>query len=180
MVEQWCDVPGYEGIYRVGSFGNVTRAARINHVGTASVSRVSVDSFKAQLKETLLKPILNERGYMWVGLHKNKIQKTHMIHKIVARAFIPNPDGKQFVNHINGIKTDNRAENLEWCTTSENMKHAFRTGLAKPTNRKISEETARTIKHLQYTKGDTEIAKMMGVTRSLCKNIRIGTAWAHV
>lgn len=73
-----------------------------------------------------IKPNLLKVGYFRVVLCKNNKPKSKLIHRIVAETFIPNPNNKSEVNHINGIKTDNRVENLEWATRSENEKHAYR------------------------------------------------------
>ena len=68
-------------------------------------------------------------NYLSVGLIKNRKQKSLLVHRLVAEAFIPNPENKPYVNHINGRKDDDRVENLEWCTASENATHAIKTGL---------------------------------------------------
>jgi hypothetical protein len=73
-----------------------------------------------------LQPRIKENGYPYVILRKDGLNYTKTIHRIVAESFIPNPDNKQTVNHKNGNKTDNRVENLEWATQSENIKHAYR------------------------------------------------------
>lgn len=73
------------------------------------------------------------RGYLNVGItNDDGVRKFLRVHRIIAQCFIDNPEGKPEVNHINGNKSDNRAENLEWVTISENRQHAFRTGLQKP------------------------------------------------
>ena len=71
-------------------------------------------------------------GYLKVNLYKDGIGSSKRVHRLVAEAFIPNPDNKPDVNHKNGNKHDNRVDNLEWVTKSENMKHAYQTGLVKP------------------------------------------------
>lgn len=69
------------------------------------------------------------RGYYAISLQKNKKKKNYLVSRLVAIAFIPNPENKATINHINGIKTDNRVENLEWVTYRENNIHALKTGL---------------------------------------------------
>jgi len=103
--EAWKDIAGYEGIYEISSLGNVKRTG----------------------KNKILKGRITRFGYLRVSLCNKSYPKDYCIHKLVGSAFIPNPENKPQVNHINGIKTENRLENLEWVTNSENMLHSYRT-----------------------------------------------------
>ena len=77
---------------------------------------------------------LSNRGYYHVLLTENGIEKNHLIHRLVATAFIPNPDNKPQVNHKDGNKLNNNLDNLEWCTNRENAKHSYENGLTKHEN----------------------------------------------
>lgn len=84
-----------------------------------------------------LKPNKNsQNGYYYLGLSRNGISKSEYLHRIIAKAWIPNHNNYKYVNHINGIRTDNRVENLEWCTKSHDLQHAYSIlGRAPPRNR---------------------------------------------
>ena len=78
------------------------------------------------------KPLRDRKGYLVVDLYENGERKTSRVHRLVAEEFVPNPHNKPYVNHIDGNKHNNAASNLEWVTGEENSKHAWKTGLAKP------------------------------------------------
>lgn len=147
MREQWKVIEGFEN-YEVSNLGNIRR--------------LYLKGYKYR------KPVL-QSGYCSVTFVFNKTEfKKFQIHRLVAKAFIPNTDNKPCVNHINGIKNDNRAENLEWCTYSENEKHSF-DKLGKITNgiirRKIPLNKISYIKELNK-KGFSQrsIAKQFNVS----------------
>ena len=82
------------------------------------------------LPEKILKPFYTKKGYLRIDLHNGtKSRKSVQVHRLVAQAFIDNPENKSQVNHINGIKDDNVVTNLEWCTNAENQIHAYKSGL---------------------------------------------------
>lgn len=111
MVEVWKDVVGFEGLYKVSNLGRVI-SNRINyHKGTK-----------------FLAPFDNG-GYDRITFRVNYKDYKFLVHRLVAEAFIPNPENKGFVNHIDGNKRNNSVENLEWVTKSENTRHAIRIGL---------------------------------------------------
>lgn len=113
MDEIWKDVEGYEGLYQVSN-------------------KSRVRSFAKYDSGIIMKQTKEGCGYLQIQFKKDGKIKHYKVHRMVAKAFIPNPENKPFVNHINGIKTDNRIENLEWVTSSENLKHAHRIGLKIP------------------------------------------------
>lgn len=129
---------------------------------------------------------IGSTGYYMVTLSKDNKQNPKRVHRLIAEAFLPNPDGKPCVNHKNGIKTDNRIENLEWCTHDENMKHAFSTGLTNNTGvrngmSKLNPSRVKSIKHA-LIKGESQqkIADRFGVSRSCILKINLGKTWSHI
>lgn len=115
-MEIWKDIKGYEGRYQVSDQGRVKSLER----------KVKYKAGKLRLmKERILKAGLNTHGYSFVALHNGKGQISKCISRLVALHFIPNPENKRTVNHKNGVKINDWAENLEWMTDSENHKHAY-------------------------------------------------------
>ena len=111
--EIWLPIPGYEGYYEASNFGNIRSVER--HVPVQKPGCKPHTTFK---KSKVLLPAKDKKGYERVGLTKNG--KTAKVHRLVAQTFISNPFNKPEVNHINGVKDDNRVENLEWVTSKEN------------------------------------------------------------
>lgn len=116
MKEVWKAVVGYEGIYEVSNFGRVASLERVNARGQIVSSRIKAT-----------KP--NNRGYIQINLSKDGKQEYRLLHRIVAEAFIPNPEGLPQVNHKDEDKNNNSANNLEWCTNMYNRHYG--TGLER-------------------------------------------------
>lgn len=116
--EIWREINGYEGCFEVSNLGNFRSKDRIVG-GKKPGSKRNYPGKSLKTESTL-------EGYTRIVLMKNHIRKRYMCHKLVAEMFVPNPENKPFVNHLNGIKWDNRASNLEWVTQSENELHSHR------------------------------------------------------
>lgn len=114
-IENWTPVKDYETRYEISSLG------RIKTIGSEKSKRSAL----SKTGSLILSPSTSKKGYKRIGLVKDNKRTYFSMHRLVATAFIPNPENKPCVNHINGIKNDNRIENLEWCTQSENVKHGF-------------------------------------------------------
>ena len=110
MKEIWKDIEGYEGLYQVSNLGRVKSLER----------KIRKRNGYRTIKELIKKPTLGKNGYLKICLCKNCRVKFYSLHRIVAETFIPNPENKPQVDHINTNKTDNRVENLRWCTNKEN------------------------------------------------------------
>ena len=111
MQKLYKDIKGYEGLYQVSNLGNVK-------------------SIYKHRPDKILKPVM-KKGYLMVTLCKNGTTKICSIHRLVAEAFIDNPDNLPVVNHKDGNRSNNKSDNLEWCTQKDNIRHAFNIGLVK-------------------------------------------------
>lgn len=131
MTEMWKPVKGYEGVYEVSNFGNVRSKNR------------SME--KATFKGKQLCPVEVGRGYLRVVLSKNGVISRKLVHRLVAEAFVENPRNVDYVNHVDGNKKNNRAENLEWCTAKENTNHANSNGLINHKTRKNIDQAKRNV-----------------------------------
>jgi len=114
-------------------------------------------------------------GYKNIQLYKNEIPKSFKIHQLIAKAFIPNPENKPNINHINGVKDDNRVENLEWCTQKENIQHAWDTGLNKTSNKVIeNNNNIGSMGGTRKRKGKKSNGHKPMCGCPICKNMRNG------
>ena len=111
MQEIWKDIEGYEGYYQVSDMGNVRSVDR--YVSHTHSNRLFCPG-------CLIKTKITKKGYEFVNLTRNGKHRTFQVHRLVALAFIPNDKGLPEINHINCIRNDNRAENLEWCDRAYN------------------------------------------------------------
>lgn len=167
-MEIWKDIKGYEGLYQVSNMG------RIKSLGNG-------ESNKSKLK--VMKQQINYKGYPMVNLCKNGVPKGFSVHRLVAEAFIPNPNNLPQVNHIDEIKTNNCVENLEWCTAEYNVKYGTRTA---KTSKQILQITSEN-KIIGFWKSIRNVENVLGFSNSniqkCCigkKNTAYGYQWQYV
>lgn len=127
-LEIWKDIKGYEGLYRISNLGKVK-----------SLSRITPGAISRYLPTKILKTRIGNRGYVEIQLSLNGVRTHYSIHQLVARAFIPNPENKPYIDHINGDRTDNRYNNLRWVTHKENMNNPITR--ARITERQLGEKS---------------------------------------
>lgn len=124
----WRDVVGYEGIYEVSNNGLVrTKEGKTTYSKRWNTQRV--------WKQRILKQKVDKENFCRVSLWKDGKERTHLVHRLVAEAFIPRVEGKDYINHIDGDRLNNHVSNLEWCTHEENNNHAFDNDLIQTGNK---------------------------------------------
>lgn len=182
MNKIWKPVPGFEKTHIISTMGRVASLPRdyVSHTPTGLKCMKHVDG-------KILKQRLGNTGYFRVALSVMGTIKEMSIHRLIAMAFIPNPNGFPQINHIDGCKVHNIADNLEWCSASKNQLHAIALGLTKisfGSDRafaKLTDDDVREIRN-QISDGITQwkIAKAFGVCPSKITFIKQGKAWKHV
>jgi len=128
--EDWKDVVGYKGLYKVNRIGQVLSVQRKTWLRKCDFYKNG--HFKT-VNKRILKRSINPKGYMFVRLYKNYKRKSLLVHRLVNTAFTPNPKNYPQTNHKDGDRSNNHVDNLEWCTASQNIKHSFTV-----LNRKVS------------------------------------------
>ena len=176
MIEEWKDIEGFEGFYKISNLGNVMSMG--GWCGTSKRNQM--------IRSTSI----TKDGYVKVRLMRNGKDRTSRIHRLVAEAFIPNPENKKTVNHIDGVKTNNNVVNLEWANRSEQMHHAYELGLktamigSTNTQAKLTDEQVREIRktYVRQSKefGTVALGKKYGVTNRVIGLVVSGKAYRNV
>lgn len=185
MEEIWRGVRGFEGLYEVSSLGRIRSVARI---------LVTCNGVHRKLPSRIIK-LHKKWGYYFINLNHNYETESRYVHRVVAEAFYGPPNGdldQTQVNHINGVKTDNRVENLEWCTRSENALHSSRVLLnsqklprgVQHRDCRFSEDDVQYIRthyvprHPEF--GARALARAYGVSHSSIRKIIKRKSWEHI
>lgn len=164
--EEWRDIEGYDGLYQISNFGRVK-------------------SFKFKTPR-IMKPLLQTTGSLYLAINlysKGKIKRNNT-HRIVAQTFVPNPENKPEVNHIDGHTLNNHVSNLEWATRSENEQHAYNMGLAKQGEAhglaKLTNEQVRYIRDNPDNFTGKKLAQMFGVCETTISHAQLGKKYKIV
>lgn len=158
----WKDVVGYEGIYEVSDTGKVrTKEGKKTYSTRHKCERV--------WKQRTLRQKVSKDNTCRVNLWKDGKEKTWLVHRIVAYAFIPKVPGKDFINHIDGSRLNNSVENLEWCTYEENSNHAFDTGLMKTNQRVVLVDDST--KEAHYFRSKAKASEFLGFNEGYLSDV---------
>lgn len=178
MKEIWKPIKDFEGSYEISNLGRVKSLSRPRSLNQQHIIT----------KEIILKHGINNNGYYYVNLCKNKKSCLKTIHRLVGLAFIPNPLNKPKINHKDTIKTNNYKNNLEWCTQKENIKHAIENDLMnwpkgeKHWDNKLTENQVLKIreKYIPYKYSTYKLAQEYGVSRTAIYSIIKNINWKHI
>lgn len=173
MNEIWKDVKGFEGLYQVSNLGRVR-----------SLDRRKNNHF---FRGRILRQPKDKDGYCLVTLNDGKRSKMGRVHRLVALAFIPNPENLPEVNHIDENKENNRIDNLEWCTTKYNLTYGSRKGMMSGTKNNHAKLTEKEVVEIRkiYKEGDSQygqsaLGKRYGVSHIQIANIVNRISWPNI
>jgi predicted XRE-type DNA-binding protein len=178
-METWKDIPEFEGLYQASTLGNIRSLDKV-------VPKWN-KPFKRKVKGRVLKKNKINGGYNAVALHKDLVQKSFKVSRLIAKTFVDNPENKPEVNHINSDRTDDRACNLEWCTRSENMKHSYKHGnnSQKGENNAFSTLTKKEVLEIrklfkEQAIPQKDLAEMFNISRVTIHNVVRRKTWSHL
>lgn len=172
MKEKWKSIKGFEGLYKISNYGNVK-----------SLFFWDINKRKYIIKERIIKPITDKDGYYIIGLYKNKKRKTYKVHRLVAEAFITNPNNLPQINHKDENKLNNRVDNLEWCSVIYNLKYGTRIQRAGNKHKKVVNQYDKDGNFIKSYNSLTEASKYVngyitGIS-AVCNN-KQKTAYGYV
>lgn len=176
--EIWKEIDGYDGFYEVSNRGRI-RSYKCQGPGNKKAETPTLLTLKKE-----------KYGYRRITLFDRGKRTIHLIHRLVGEAFVPNPDGKPQINHLDSDPSNNNAENLEWSTQSENIQYAFDKGRKKPNRgsevvgskltksdvlniRKVANENGRFY-------GRSKLADKYNVTENCIMQVVTGRTWSHI
>ena len=175
-MEIWRDIEGYEGLYRVSNMGSILCLPRwVSYVAKSGETR-------RYLRPGKIKTPWIEK-YPRISLCKNGKEKNFWVHRLVARAFIANPEAKPEINHKDGDKLNNNAINLEWVTCKENSIHSWDSGLINNQGEGHGNSRLRGVDVMNIRRTNAsqrEIAKAFGVCQQTISKIKRGESWKHL
>lgn len=185
MEEIWKDIVGFERMYQVSNLGRVKSMGKIIYKS---------NGVRQTFSERILKPGRGSHGYYGVALYNKGMGETHLIHRLIADAFIPNPDNKPMINHIDSDKTNNSISNLEWVNGKENSNHASVRGRMRRNHNqrinyrlskigelnpmsKLSNADVKNIKRLIPFMKQKDIANIYNINATVISNIKNNKRW---